>query len=98
MDTTFVFNDVSFIWDTDKAAANVLKHGISFEQAATVFFDPFFRLIDASRNDEARDALIGYSDRGSLLYVVHIQRDDERIRLISARSATNDERRDHENF
>lgn len=46
---------------------------MSFEQAAWVFFDPFFRLVDASRNDESRDAVIGRDEQGRLLYVVHVE-------------------------
>lgn len=53
-----------FVWDADKAAANLRKHGIRFEDAATVFMDPLFVLIDASRNDEARDAVIGFDQSG----------------------------------
>ena len=46
--------------DARKAAANPGTHdGITFEQAVTVFFDPFFRVVQATRNDEARDAIIG---------------------------------------
>ena len=64
------------------------KHGISFEEAVTVFDDPIFKLQDASRNDEGRDAAIGFSTRGRLLTVVHIEVDGDNIRLISARRAT----------
>jgi uncharacterized DUF497 family protein len=49
----------SFRWDSEKASTNVTKHGVSFEDAAWVFLDPFFITLDATRNDEARDALIG---------------------------------------
>jgi len=56
-----------------------------------VFFDPFFRLVDASRNDEARDAVIGHDVQGRLLFVVHIEIDGECIRIISARKATKQE-------
>lgn len=69
---------------------------VRFEQAAEVFFDPFLRMVDASRNDEARDAVIGYDMHSRLLYVVHIVRDDEVIRIISARKATPKERQDHD--
>ena len=61
-----------------KAAANPRRHdGITFEQAASVFFDPFFRLVDASRHGESRDAVIGFDAAGRLLFVVHIERDGE---------------------
>lgn len=88
---------VSFVWNDAKARLNVLNHeGITFEQAAEVFFDPFFRLVDASRNDEARDAVIGYDAKGRVLFVVHIVQEDETIRIISARRATARERKEHD--
>jgi uncharacterized protein len=97
MDIHFSLAGVDFVWDDTKAARNLVKHdGISFEQAATVFFDPLFRLVDAERNDEARDAIIGFDGASRLLFVVHIQQDDVAIRIISARKATNSERYDHE--
>lgn len=61
-----------------------------------MFFDPLFHLVDASRNDEARDAVIEYDEAGRLLFVVHVELTEEAIRLISARQATQDERRTHE--
>lgn len=89
MDTHFQLQGLSFVWNAQKAKLNVVTHnGISFEQAAEAFFDPFMRLVDASRQDEARDALIGFDMRGTLLFVVHIVIEDETIRIISARSAT----------
>lgn len=97
MDIHYELNGVRFIWDADKAASNIRKHdGIRFDQAATVFFDPFFCLVDASRNDEARDAVIGYDSFGRLLFVVHIEYDGDCIRLISARKAVSEERKDYD--
>jgi uncharacterized DUF497 family protein len=97
MDIRFELNGTAFVWNAKKAAANPGKHdGITFEQAATVFFDPLFRVVEASRNDEARDAIVGFDATGRLLFVVHVEVDDEFIRIISARRATNEERRDHE--
>ncbi len=96
MDTRFELDGTTFVWDEAKESSNILKHDITFQQAATVFFDPLFRLIDASRNDEARDAAIGFSASGRLLFVVHVVIEDEAIRIISARKATPEERRDHE--
>ena len=97
MDIRFELNGVAFIWNDEKARLNVRTHdGVTFERAAEVFFDPFFRLVDASRNDEARDAAIGYDAGGRLLYVVHLVFENECIRLISARKATTRERQDHD--
>lgn len=97
MNIEFERNGIRFVADGDKAAANPGKHdGVTFEQAAGAFFDPFLRLVDAERNDEARDAIIGFDEASRLLFVVHIQQEDERIRLISARRATRAERRLYE--
>lgn len=64
MDVRFELNGVAFVWDEVKARRNIAAHdGITFEHAAEVFFDPFLRVVDASRNDEARDAVIGYLHR-----------------------------------
>ncbi len=99
MDRRFELNGTAFVWNAKKAAANVRKHdGISFEQAASVFFDPFFRLVEAGRNDEAREAIIGFDATQRLLFVVHIEVVDDVIRIISARRATNEERREYECF
>ena len=97
MDIHYELNGLSFVWDDRKAASNPRKHdGVTFEEGATVFFDPFFRLVDASSNHEARDAAIGSSAAGHLLFVVHIEIEGESIRIISARKLTNDERHDYE--
>jgi len=97
VDIRFELNGTTFIWNAKKATANAVKHdGIIFEQAATVFFDPFFRLVDASRNDEARDAVIGYDAQSRLLFVVHVEIKDEAIRIISARKATHEEQKNYD--
>ena len=97
MDTVFVLEGIEFVWDENKARTDPRHHdGITFEQAAEAFFDPFLKVVDASRNDEARDAVIGMDTRWNLLFVVHIQVEDEAIRLISARRATRQERTDYE--
>lgn len=88
---------IVFEWDGRKAAANVRKHGVSFEEAATVFSDPLSLSIpdpDHSE-DEERFLLVGTSFRGDLLVVAHSERGD-RIRVISARVATTRERRAYE--
>jgi uncharacterized protein len=92
----YVFHSVLFEWDARKAAANLSKHGIPFELACEVFFDPFVTVTDASESDEARDAAIGYTESQTLLVVVHVKRHEEAIRIISARRASNQERRIHE--
>lgn len=91
MDVRFELYGTSFAWSSAKAAANSRKHGVRFEDAATAFGDPMLVLVDASRNDETRDAVIGFDAAGRLLYVVHIEFADDAIRLISARRATPEE-------
>jgi uncharacterized DUF497 family protein len=75
-----------FEWDERKARANLAKHGISFEEAATVFADPRVLFVDDG-GSEGRLVAIGLSVRLGVLCVVHVQR-GERDRIISARRAT----------
>jgi uncharacterized protein len=97
MNVSFLLNGITFAWDEEKARINPINHdGITFEQAATAFFDPFFIVVDANRNDEARDAVIGLDARWNLLYVVHIEQEKDCIRIISARRATRQERIEYE--
>lgn len=100
MDRTVAFclNGVTFEWDAEKAARNRIQHGIPFELACEVFFDPFARWLDATDSDETRDAAVGRTVSQSLLYVVHVVRHEEVIRIISARHATSEERRTYEQF
>jgi len=83
-----------FEWDESKAKANIKKHGVSFDEAKTVFYDERARLIadpDHSE-DEERFILLGYSSGLKLLVVCHCYRIDESsIRIISARKATRTE-------
>jgi uncharacterized protein len=97
MDIQYEQRGTLFVWNAAKAASNIRKHGgIRFEQAVEVFFDPLFRLVDAGRHEEARDAVIGFDAVGRVLFVVHVQVADDHIRIISARRATNQERNDHD--
>lgn len=84
-------------WDAEKAKRNLRKHGISFEDAATVFLDPLaltFPDPDQSTGEE-REITIGYSSRQQVVFVSHCQRAN-RIRIISARKATRGERKQYE--
>ncbi len=97
MDVSFSLNGITFVWNDQKASANLLKHdGITFPQAAEAFFDPLLVVVDASRNDEARDAIIALDKRWNLLFVVFVEREDDYIRIISARKATRQEREYYE--
>lgn len=98
MDIEFELQGIRFVATREKARRNPAKHqGVTFEQAAQAFFDPFLKVADADRNEEARDAVIGMDASSRLLFVVHIQQEDEYIRLISARKATREERNLYEN-
>ena len=87
----FEYHGNAFVWDADKARSNLRKHGVAFEEAVAAFLDPLFVLVDASRNDEPRDAVIGFDAGGRLLYVVHVVIEAEVLRLVSARRATPEE-------
>ena len=86
-----------FEWDPGKAEANVRKHGVTFDEAATVFGDPLNLLMSDPDHslDEERYLLLGMSNRRRLLVVAFAQR-PPRTRLISARRATRLERRRYE--
>ena len=96
MDERFELNGISFVWDAAKAQSNLSKHRVSFEQAAEAFFDPFLRVVDASPEEEARDAVIGMDESWTLLFVVHIEIEGDRFRIVSARRAAPNERRIYE--
>lgn len=84
-------------WEEAKAAANRQKHGISFEEAATIFDDPLYvDFYDPDHSvDEHRYLIIGTSSAGQLLIVSYTERDDA-VRLISARKVTLSERKAYE--
>ena len=84
---------LSFEWDTQKANINQEKHGISFEEACTVFADPLSLTIHDPLHSEYEDRfiIIGFSHKNRLLVVIHTERGDK-IRIISARNATQKER------
>ena len=88
-----------FDWDDTKAEANRRKHGVGFDEAATVWQDPFrysFHDVDHSEREERR-IMIGMSERDRLLFVSYQEfEDDAVIRLISTRRATRNERSSHE--
>ena len=88
---------VQFEWDPKKAKRNVNKHGVSFEEGVTVFYDPLSATFDDPDHsvDEHRYITIGLSSRDRLLVVAHAER-GEVLRMISARPATAYERKRHE--
>ena len=87
-------NGKLFDWDTKKNTINIIKHGISFKEAATVFSDKSAKYFDDDTHsmDEERYVVIGKSKRLKILMVCHCYREnDEIIRLISARKANKQE-------
>ncbi|MBZ5607314.1 MAG: BrnT family toxin [Acidobacteriia bacterium] len=88
---------MEFEWDSRKAAANLAKHKVGFEEAATVFSDPLGRIVTDPRHSsgEERFVLLGLSRDQRLLAVMYVDR-NEAIRIISARLATRHERRNYE--
>jgi len=86
-----------FEWNGDKAERNLKKHNVSFEEASTIFGDPLSVTIDdpVHSHEEERFVTVGQSVKHKLLVVVHIDRGD-RIRIISARKATYNERKSYE--
>lgn len=90
---------IEFEWDSSKAKANLKKHGVSFEEARSVFYDEYARQFFDQEHAEAEDRFImlGLSDRSRILLVCHCERSQGHvIRLISARKATSRERKHYD--
>jgi uncharacterized protein len=95
-DEALELDGLTFVWSRTKAKANRRKHGVTFEEAATVFADPLAKVREnrSAAHDEHRMQIMGYSLFGRLLLVVHIEvEDDTTIRIISARTLDPKERR-----
>ena len=87
---------IRFSWDPTKARSNLKKHGVSFEEAKSVFYDEFaIQFYDENSLDEDRFILLGLSNQSRILVVVHCERGEsgDELRIISARKATISERR-----
>ena len=91
-------SQIRFQWDPRKAKSNEKKHGISFEEARSVFFDEQGLLLEDPQpfHEEERFVLLGLSASLRLLVVVHALREGDVIRIISARKATRKEKREYE--
>ena len=87
----------NFEWNPDKAQSNVRKHGVTFEEALSAFRDPLSLTTPDPEHSEREDRLIliGLSDRQRLLVIVYVERGNS-LRLISARVADPEERREYE--
>ena len=83
---------LKFEWDSEKAKKNLKKHGVSFEEASTIFDDPqFISFLDEEHSaEEKRHITIGLSEKLRLLMAAHTER-KRRVRIISARKATKNE-------
>lgn len=86
-----------FSWDPEKASENKRKHGVSFEEAVTVFGDPLARIHPDPDHSvgEAREIIVGHSTSGRLVLVCFTERTAD-VRLFSARETTSHERKDYE--
>lgn len=89
--------NLRFEWDARKALTNKLKHGVSFEEAMTIFSDPLARIFDDPDHSitEFREIMIGLSQKQRLLLACFTER-GHAIRIVSARKATKLERQDYE--
>jgi uncharacterized protein len=85
---------MGYEWDPDKAKLNIRKHGIAFADAVSVFFDDSAITVEDNNPDEVRIATVGMDAFGHILVVVYTWRGDN-IRLISARRATERERKQY---
>ena len=91
-------SQIRFEWDPRKARSNEKKHGVSFEEARSVFFDEQALFLEDPQplHEEERFVLLGVSASIRLLVVVHALRESDVIRIISARKATRSEAREYE--
>jgi uncharacterized DUF497 family protein len=89
---------LTFEWDADKAASNIAKHGVTFDEARTVFGDPLAVIFDDEEHsvDELREIIIGHFVLRRLLLVSFTERGDDVVCIISARKANKSERKDYE--
>ena len=89
---------MQFEWDIEKAETNFKKHGVSFEEAKTVFGDFLARIFDDDEHsfEEKRNGIIGRSNGNRLLLVSYTERENDTIRIISARETTPRERKKYE--
>jgi hypothetical protein len=96
MDIEYELRGIRFRWNEGKAKFNIRNHDVSFEHAAQVFFDPLIQYQDASRNNEVRDAAVGCDFNFRVLFVVHLEIENDFIRIVSARKAEPYERECYE--
>ena len=90
--------EVRFEWDKNKAETNIRKHGVSFEEAQTVFRDPLAFIFDdeAHSLNERREIVIGHSESNRLLIVCFTEETEDAVRIFSSRPAVRKECKDYE--
>jgi uncharacterized DUF497 family protein len=94
-DTIFKLTRVRFTWDPNKAESNARKHGVTFEEAVTVFDDPFARYRAQRHGEEPRFVVVGYSAANRCLFVVSVEFGNN-ARIVTARKATRHEEKLYE--
>jgi uncharacterized protein len=90
--------DYRLEWDKQKSISNARKHGVTFNEASTVFQDPLACIFDDEYHseDESRELIIGHSVNGRLVVVSFTERIENVVRIISARPTTKKEREEYE--
>ena len=93
----YSLHGIRFEWESQKVEINLRKHGIAFETACELFFDPFLRMMEPENfNGQIREAIVGLTMNWNLLYVVYTMHKGDIFRIISARLVTKHERRSYE--
>ena len=90
---------MQFEWNTKKAETNLRKHNVDFSEAETVFGDPLAKIFDDEEHsfEEKREIIVGHSIQNRLLIISFTERENDMVRIISARLTTPQERKDYEN-
>jgi uncharacterized DUF497 family protein len=90
---------MQFEWNPEKAETNLKKHKVDFAEAETVFGDPLAKIFDdeAHSFEEKREIIVGHSTQNRLLIICFAEKENDTVRIISARLTTSRERKDYEN-
>ncbi len=90
---------MQFEWNTKKAKTNLRKHNVDFSEAETVFGDPLAKIFDDEEHsfEEKREIIVGHSIQNRLLIISFTERENDTVRIISARLTTPQERKDYKN-
>ncbi len=90
---------MQFEWNTKKAETNFRKHNVDFSEAGTVFGDPLAKIFDDEEHsfEEKREIIVGHSIQNRLSIINFTERENDTVRIISARSPTPQERKDYKN-